>query len=142
MKLVQVLSVFALSSLLLSACSISGPSTTILNNKKSSLYDTNWKLLEEDEVVKGFNANDVSLQIDANEFKVSGYAGCNNYQTTATLDNGSIKFGPIASTNMLCPDAKIERSFLNVLDDVNRYEIKGNELYLYKGNMLLLKFRN
>ncbi|MBF0598153.1 META domain-containing protein [Faecalibacter rhinopitheci] len=142
MKLVKVLSVFALSSLIFNSCSTAGTSASILNTKKSTLYNTTWKLLEDDEIVKGFNNNDVFLTIDADEFKVSGYAGCNNFTTTAELNNNNITFGNIASTQMLCPNSKTEDSFLHVLDDVNRYEIKGNELYFYKGNMLLLKFKH
>ena len=141
MKLVKVLSVFALSSLLFTACSTSAPSTTILNNKKSSLYNSEWKLVDdENTVVKGINGEAVFIKIENNEFKVNGYAGCNLFHSDATLDGTNIKFGPIGSTKMRCPDSRIEDSFLNVLDDVNRYEIKGNELYFYKGNMLLLKF--
>lgn len=141
MKLVKVLSVFALSSLMFSACSTSGPATTILNNKKSSLYNSQWKLVDdENTVVKGINGDDVFITIENNEFKVNGYAGCNLFHTDASLDGNNVKFGPIASTKMRCPDSRIEDSFLGVLDDVNRYEIKGNELYFYKGNMLLLKF--
>jgi len=141
MKLVKILSVFALSNLLLTACFTSSPSTTILNNKKSSLYNAQWKLVDdENTVVKGLNGDAVYIQIDSAEFKVNGYAGCNLFHTDAALDGSTITFGPIGSTKMRCPDSRIEDSFLNVLDDVNRYEIKGNELYFYKGNMLLLKF--
>ena len=143
MKLVKVLSVFALSGLLFTACSTSGTATSILNTKKSSLYDSEWKLVDdENNIVKGFNGENVFLRIDQNDFKVSGYAGCNQYHSEATADGNNISFAAIGRTKMLCPDAKSEAAFLGVLDDVNRYEIKGNELYFYKGNMLLLKFFN
>lgn len=142
MKLVKGLAIFVFSSLVLNSCFSSSASTTVVNKNKSMLYNTTWKLVEDNEVVKGFNQADVSLTIDPNEFKVSGYAGCNNFNTTAELDNGSIKFGPIISTKILCPNSKTEQNYLSVLDDVNRYEIKGNELYFYKNNILLLKFKN
>ncbi|HEY4539042.1 MAG TPA: META domain-containing protein [Faecalibacter sp.] len=143
MKLVKVVSVFTLSCLLFTACSTSGSATSILNHKKSSLYGSEWKLVDdENSIVKGFNGENVSLKIDPNDFKVSGFAGCNQYHSEAAADGNSISFAPVGSTKMLCPEAKSEAAFLGVLDDVNRYEIKGNELYFYKGNMLLLKFVN
>lgn len=142
MKLLNVFTIFAFSGLLLTACSTSSSSVGIINKNKSSLYNTNWKLVEDEEIVKGYNSEDVYFSIDRNEFKVTGYGGCNNFNTAVALDGNAIKFSPIASTKMLCPTSNIEDSFLNILKEVTRYEIKENVLYLYKGNLLLLKFKN
>jgi heat shock protein HslJ len=142
MKLLNVLTVFAFSGLLLTACTTSSSSVGIVNKNKSSLYNTNWKLVEDDELVKGYNAEDVYFSIDRNEFKVTGFGGCNQFNSNVALDGNNIKFSPIASTKMLCPTSTVEDSFLNMLKDVTRYEIKENVLYFYKGNLLLLKFKN
>lgn len=141
-KVIKVLSVIGITSFILASCSTTGPSATIINrNNKSTLYNSTWKLVEDSEVVKGLNDQEVSLIIDNEEFKVTGFAGCNHFNTTAELNNNQIKFGPIASTKMLCPNSSTEDAFLSVLDKVDRYEIKGNDLYLYKGNLLLLQFK-
>jgi len=143
MKLVKVLSVFALSTLLFNACSTNIPKGSNVNIKKDvSINNTSWKLVEEDEIVKGFNGEDVHLTITENGTKVNGFAGCNRFSTETVLSAENISFSPIASTKMLCPTIKTEDSFLALLEDTNRYEIKGNELYFYKGNMLLLKFKS
>lgn len=144
MKLVKVLSVFALSGLLLTACSTSTGASTgynILSKSKSSLTDTQWNLVEEDEIVKGFNGDNVHITI-TEDGKLNGYAGCNQIFSEGVLNGSSIKFDLIGGTKILCPSNKTEESFTSILKSVDRYEIKGNELYFYKGNMLLLKFKN
>jgi heat shock protein HslJ len=139
MKFVKVFSILALSSMFITSCS--STSATNINIKKISIYNSDWKLINDDNIlVRGFNRENVTLNINDNTFNVSGFAGCNNYTSTITTDNDKIKFGPIASTKIICPNYKIEDSFLDLLDDVNRYEIKGSELYLYKNNILLFKF--
>ncbi|RLZ07342.1 META domain-containing protein [Faecalibacter macacae] len=144
MKLVKVLSVFALSGLLLTACSTSTGASTgynVLSKSKSSLTDTQWNLVEEDEIVKGFNGDNVHITI-TEDGKLNGYAGCNQIFSEGVLNGSSIKFDLIGGTKILCPSNKTEESFTSILKSVDRYEIKGNELYFYKGNMLLLKFKN
>lgn len=144
MKLVKVLSVFALSGLLLTACSTSTGASTgynVLSKSKSSLTNTQWNLVEEDEIVKGFNGDNVQITI-TEDGKLNGYAGCNQIFSEGVLNGSSIKFDLIGGTKMLCPSNKTEESFTSILKSVDRYEIKGNELYFYKGNMLLLKFKN
>ena len=144
MKLVKVLSVFALSGLLLTACSTSTGASTgynVLSKSKSSLTNTQWNLVEEDEIVKGFNGDNVHITI-TEDGKLNGYAGCNQIFSEGVLNGSSIKFDLIGGTKILCPSNKTEESFTSILKSVDRYEIKGNELYFYKGNMLLLKFKN
>ena len=52
-----------------------------------------------------------------------------------------IELSQIISTKMFCEDTSdLENKFLRELERVNRYQISGNKLYLYKGNRLVLKF--
>jgi len=143
MKLIKVFSFFALSGFLLSACS-SSTGVTNISLKKSSIYNTDWKLLNEDnELVKGFNGEYVNLTIDEPTLNSNGYAGCNKFSSTISItEENNISFGPVTSTEMSCPSYRIEDSYLNLLKNVNRYEIKKNEMFLYKNNILLLKFIN
>lgn len=144
MKLVKVLSVFAFSGLILTACSTSTGATTgynVSSNKKLTLSDTQWNLLEDDELVKGFNGDNVHISI-TEDGKLSGFAGCNQIFSEGVIDGSKITFDVIGGTKMLCPSIKIEESLTSMLRSVDRYEVKGNELYFYKGNLLLLKFKN
>ena len=143
MKLEKVLSVFALSSLLLSACSTSTGASTgynVTTKSNSSLNNTQWNLIEDDEMVKGFNGDNVQITI-TEDGNLNGFAGCNHIFSEGTINGSEIKFDLIGGTKMLCPTMKTEEYFTDMLRSVNRYEIKGNELYFYKGNLLLLKFK-
>lgn len=142
MKLVKVLSIIALSGMLFNSCSTSTQITN-LNVKKTSLYSTNWNLIGEDNtLIKGFNGENVSITFDEQHHSVNGYAGCNRFSSSLIIDEANLKFGPIASSEMACPNSKAETNFLKLLKEVNRFEIKGKELYLYKNNILLLKLIN
>ncbi|QTV04697.1 META domain-containing protein [Faecalibacter bovis] len=144
MKFVKVLSVLALSGILLTGCTTSKSASTgynVTTKNKSSLTETKWNLVEDDEIVKGFNGENVHITI-TEDGNLNGYAGCNQIFSEGLLEGSSIKFNLIGGTKMLCPSMKIEESFTSILKSVDRYEIKGNELYFYKGNMLLLKFIN
>lgn len=140
MKLIKVLSIFALSSLIFSSCSSSSGATNV-TIKKASIFQSDWKLIGEDNtLIKGFNGENVTLVMNETDFNVNGYAGCNRFSSTLITDDNNIHFGPIMSSKMACPSSKVEANYLKLLKDVNRYEVKGNEMYLYKNNMLLLKF--
>ena len=46
-----------------------------------------------------------------------------------------IDLSQIISTKMFCEDtSELENKFLSELEKVNRFQIRGNKLYLYKGN--------
>lgn len=139
MKLVKVLSIIALSGMLFSSCSTSTQITN-LNVKKTPFYTTKWNLVGEDNtLIKGFNGENVSISFDEQQHTANGYAGCNHFSSSLIIDETVVKFGPIASTKMACPSSKVEDSFLKLLKEANRFDIKGKELYLYKNNILLLK---
>ena len=143
MKLVKVLSVFALSGLLLSGCSTSTGASAgynVTTKTSSSLNDTQWNLIEEDEMIKGFNGDNVHITI-SEDGKLTGFAGCNQIFSEGVINGSEIKFDLIGGTKINCPMMKSEEYLTKTLSSVNRYEIKGNELYFYKGNLLLLRFK-
>ncbi len=88
-------------------------------------------------VVATENNKPLSLSLQADEHKVSGFAGCNNmmgsYTNNKTSNNDkTLLFGPIASTRRMCAKGmEQEYSYLNALQAVTRYAIEGNRLSLY-----------
>ena len=63
--------------------------------------------------------------------KVQGSAGCNRMTGTYKLDGEKLKFGPLATTRMACPDMQTETAFLKALGATTRYEVSGSSLTLY-----------
>ncbi len=68
--------------------------------------------------------------------KINGNASCNNFFGGYTQQDNKIDFGPTASTKMLCMDNvnQQEQRFLQVLSNVDHYQIDNNTLILSNEN--------
>ncbi len=112
-------------------------------NKVKQIIEANtWVLQDENGSAKGFNGQDVTMKFrQENGLQASGFAGCNNYFTSVNLQPTSISFSQPGSTLMACPDMENEQAFLDLLTQVNGYEVAGSELRLFQNKILLLRFR-
>ncbi|MGH6763897.1 MAG: META domain-containing protein [Phyllobacterium sp.] len=68
----------------------------------------------------------------AEDGKVNGHGGCNNFGGSAKIDGASIKFGNLFSTMMACEENKMEqeRAFHEVLGNAASYELSEGNLVL------------
>ncbi len=68
----------------------------------------------------------------AKDGTVSGNLGCNNFRGKATVKDGTIEFGPLSTTRMLCegPVMKAEREMIDILSGKVSYQQKDQELTL------------
>jgi len=74
----------------------------------------------------------VTLQFDA-EGRAAGSAGCNRYFGEYSVEDGGLRFGPLASTRMACADearTRQEQTYLSLMQQVSGYEIRSGELVL------------
>lgn len=80
----------------------------------------------------GDSEKEVFIGFDVKEKRMYGCAGCNNMfgSLDADANNGSISFGNVGSTRMMCADMKTEDMLLQAINGVARYEIDGNTLTL------------
>lgn len=72
-----------------------------------------------------------------------GNTGCNVFGGSYTVTGGKIGISEIISTMRACIEDErmnTERKFLDGLQKANRFEIRGEELYLYEDSRRLLKF--
>ncbi|QHI39291.1 hypothetical protein IMCC3317_47010 [Kordia antarctica] len=71
-----------------------------------------------------------TLNSDGN--RVNGYSGCNTFMGTYKLEDGNrISFSQMASTRMICPDAKINESeILNIFNTADNFTLRNGELSL------------
>jgi heat shock protein HslJ len=62
--------------------------------------------------------------------RLTGFAGCNNFSGSYTLDGGQLKIGPVASTQMACPEpgSSIETAFHKALSGTLRFAVDGDHL--------------
>lgn len=107
------------------------------------LVDTSWQLdLLGDSLTdfkKLFGDKKASL-IFLEGHKVSGNAGCNNFNATVKIAADSISFGPMMTTKMMCPNIEGEQLFLATLAKVNGFRIQGNTLSLLEGDITVMRF--
>ena len=67
---------------------------------------------------------------------VTGNGGCNNFSGNYELnDSSQIKFSPIISTKMYCPNAKEEVLYFDLLSRTDNFLIKADTLYLRNRTM-------
>lgn len=85
--------------------------------------------------------SEVFLQFNEAEKRVSGKSGCNRFFGTYDMEGESLKFSPMGATKMACPDMTIETEFFKMLDAVDHFSIKGNQLILMQKNTILAKFK-
>jgi heat shock protein HslJ len=86
-----------------------------------------------------------AVTISFNNERVSGSAGCNRYQASFSFDGSSFSFSPAVSTRKACPQPEglmeQEYRFLNILPEVTRVTIRGDELRLESEAGAALIFR-
>src|SRR5690606_17403012 len=76
------------------------------------------------------------LQININSLEFSGHTACNAIHGKVLIHANEMKFAHVASTEMYC-DNQGEKLFTDALNQIDRYELSGNKLLLYKGQKLL-----
>lgn len=63
---------------------------------------------------------------------------CNRMNGGFTLQGNQIKFGPMRSTKMMCPDMDLETAFSKAITEIDNYAFDANRLLLKKGNEILV----
>ena len=86
--------------------------------------------------------NGVYIQFNSSENKVTGKAPCNTFFGGLQSDYiSTIQLVAVANSRMYCENnMKFEDLFFTLLQNAQRFEIKDNQLSLYKGDRLLLVF--
>jgi heat shock protein HslJ len=85
---------------------------------------------------------DAFINFRTDERRFSGNGGCNQISGNYTLDKQSMHFGEIISTKMSCEDNAFENTFLDLLNKVDRFEQKGDNLLLKRKREVLLVLRS
>ncbi|MEO6611374.1 MAG: META domain-containing protein [Chitinophagaceae bacterium] len=102
-----------------------------------------WVLVEMKEVPvqQSGGRKDAYIGFETPDKRFSGNGGCNQFSGTYTVNKNDIKFGEVRSTKMSCVDIEFENTFLSVLNSVDRFEQRGNEIRLKRKKETLLVFR-
>ena len=81
-----------------------------------------------------------TMIFEKEDTKLAGFAGCNNYFYTYTVEGNTLSLGPAGATRKICPDMSVEDVFFKHLPHIARFEVVKKELYLYdqKDELLIL----
>ena len=136
----KIIVLFVITSLFLTSCKTS--TVNDFGKVKALIESSTWLLQDENGTVVSYNNQEVSMSfINDNGLQAVGFAGCNRYFSGVTLLPESMKFSNPGSTMMACPEMDGESAFLDLLTQVNTYEVSGNELKLFQDKILLLRFK-
>jgi putative lipoprotein len=81
------------------------------------------------------------IELDPRSKRVTGSGGCNRISGTYESGDGTLRFGPLISTKMACPEMGIESAFLSALGETRRYRIHGRTLELFdQGGRVIARF--
>ena len=139
-KIYPVVAALAIISLGAGACAPSSPANG------SSLEDKQWVLESYGDAgnLQGLIADTrITVEFDSSEGTLSGSAGCNSYFGSYELEGSKISLGEgIAATEMYCmePEGVMdqERDYLDLLSDIEKYELEGSELTIICGDQVLV----
>ncbi len=109
---------------------------------KPDLYNSKWQLkaIHDKEGVAYIYTN-AFIRFDETQKRVSGNGSCNSFGGSVNINDNSLQISHLFSTKMYCEAVQsIESDFFAALSKVTRFEIKGNSLLMYQGDMLLLEF--
>jgi heat shock protein HslJ len=110
----------------------------------SGLYDI-WGLVSLNGVKVDLKAQVSApmIEINTREKAMVGSTGCNQFNSTFEYnmeDKSFSVFFPIAMTKRGCPENSIEPDFLNTIEMVNGYSIKGPALFLLVDGETVMEF--
>ena len=118
------------------------PDKTCAPTTHAELTNTYWRLdkLGEDPVITPEGVKEAHMILAADESRVHGNAGCNNFFGQFSTKDDKLSFSALGSTMMACPEAMMntEQAFLGVLGNTARYSISGLYLSLYDADDALL----
>lgn len=131
--------IFAAAALLAAMTACGGS-----QEKALPLEGTSWKLAKMDAIpAKAITAEAdyFTLEFNAADTLVSGRTNCNRFFGKYELKGQKLEFENLGMTRMACPEMQYEDAFVRMLDEVDRYEIKGSELKFYDDQKVIAEFR-
>jgi heat shock protein HslJ len=102
----------------------------------ASLAGTSWQatgINNGKDAVVGMAGTEKVTAVFGADGQLSGSGGCNTYSSTFTTTGADqIALGPIAATQMACPDAgsQIEQEYFAALGNVTTFQLEANHLTL------------
>lgn len=90
----------------------------------------------------GAGKRPATLRLEGETRTAAGFAGCNRFSGSYTLDGSRLTFGPAAATKMACAEGMdLEQRFLALLPSVVSFELKDSTLRLKNRSGVVAELR-
>lgn len=139
-------SLFMMTCGLVLLCSVSCSTNKAgTSGSQPSIFDTEWalssiKAKDTKEAVAFNKENPPTLRVNADK-TANGFAGCNRFTGSATVEGKSIKLGRMGMTRMFCEQGMtVESAMANLFEVADNFEIKGGKLMLKHGSEVVAEF--
>lgn len=120
-------------------CSLTLVACNTVKTNVMSIENTSWQL----QSVLGKEVSEkVTLLFEDN--KLSGQSFCNRYFSQYERVENQLKIESVGATKMACPNLKVEQQYFNLLREAERYERKGENLYIQhkNGQLVFIPLKN
>jgi putative lipoprotein len=122
-------------ALTIGGCATPRVSETVAAAAAVPLVNTDWRLTRLGERILDNppGADAVRLQLQAQNPRITGFAGCNRLFGGYLLNGDQLKFAQVGATRMACLDEsrmELERDFFQMLTQVSGWKIDGSSLQL------------
>jgi heat shock protein HslJ len=110
---------------------------------RAAVAGTEWELheLHGTSAPLGAGARRATIRFDADTARVAGFAGCNRYFGSYTLDGASLRFGAVGMTRMACAEGMaLEQQLAAALEATRRYQLEERELTLFNDTRAVARF--
>jgi len=141
MKLVQLaVASLLLTTLFLTGCESQPTKTEQPEQLVFTLEDTDWQL---ESFMQGSAkaSGKATLKLLSDKNRIAGSAGCNRYFGGYKTSGDQVSFSQMGATKILCQDMSEEDHFFKYIMRVNRFQIEGNQLILFKDSKPLMQFK-
>ena len=89
----------------------------------------------------GVGGRPATIRFEPDTARVAGFAGCNRYFGTYTLDGTALRFGAIGMTRMACAEGMgLEQQLATALEATRSYTLAANQLTLVGSNAPVARF--
>ena len=92
------------------------------------LFDREWTVFQIGDTQ--IDASNPTLVFNKETKQVSGFAGCNRFFSSFSLEKDNLNLGVTGLTRMMCQDMAVEDAFVKALEQVRSFEFSDEELQL------------
>lgn len=114
------------------------------SGKKATLESTPWKLVKANGIPSeaiNREADFFTMTFDAQQQMVAGQTNCNRFFGHYKVTGSEIDFDNMGMTRMACPEMEYETMFAHILDEADRFEVRGMELRLFDDKKEIAVFK-